>query len=74
MDFSTDEETPTPLYHISKNMILREVFAHLRKNDLNIFATEIYLFQRSKGKISMKPLKEKEDVHYNHIRVRESIM
>lgn len=43
-------------------MILRRAFAHSRKNDSNKIFTELYLSQRRKEKISIKPLKEKKKI------------
>lgn len=58
---------------ISENTILQEAFVRSRKNDSNRVVAEFYLFQKMKEKISIKPFKEIEDGHRNHIRVRESI-
>lgn len=44
------------------------------KIDLNIVATKFYLFQIRKGKISRKPLIERENGRRNQIWIRESIM
>lgn len=64
------------------------VLSHIKKHDpswsashargkkmfSNRVTTKIYLFQWRKGKILIKPLKEKENGRHNWIQVRESVM